>query len=860
LGSFASSAPFVADLFRDSVRGTVTLVALCFVAVLGITLAGYIAVCSRAMNLSNRSFQARTSQQLAELGVDEALRAFNKNDWTDWSSSPTNISTSGAWTLDTTNHRASRTITFNSPKLGQGVTGTVKIRIDNYDAAVLGSSWVSSGTYPSYRINDLVGYNGIWYVCVKNHATSQTPGISNLTYWVPAPIPWTWETTTTYKNYDVVNYNGTWYRYINGTPTSGNLPTNTTYWTSIGAIRLYNAGQFHASGEIVYAATTNPTWYLCTSSGTPGNFSASPLISWQYLSSTTYSFNDVVYHYSGGVYNWYRFINATPTSGITPGSNASYWENGLSGAMSGWSSGIKYNLGDAVYYSTTSQWYRCILAHTSSGSITPSSTTYWTNTPLYSTAWDSNRQYSSNDTVRYNGQWYLALSNNSATLPTNTTYWIGANAANASYQWNASTAYSVGNYRNYGGVWYKCITANTGQSPNDTAYWTPTWANSWGVTTGAPVVYAEGTITIANNPPARTQLRATIAPAPLFPNAVAATTTISANSGGTVDSYDSTTGTSALQTGVTGTAGTSNTITGSYASQVGTATNYSAVVAAGNTSSTAITLSTTAVKGYLAAPSSSTSPYAPLYSSGGSVKSSTSPASPNIDLSRISRSPSIPQFDTLPGGAGGVAANWATIPKGTQLSLTSTTNIGTPGATTPARYYYNGNLTIGSASIQYLKINGPVILYVNGDLFISNPSSNGRIDIASAASAEIHVTGAFKADAGGEGIQNYTADPKSLIIICDTTANTTHYYSEGVNDLYGVIYAPYTGTTGSYYNDNNATEIFGAISATKILYSGANLNVHYDTSLRYATFGGVDQPYTVTDWREIPVDEQATMP
>ena len=50
------------------------------------------------------------------------------------------------------------------------------------------------------------------------------------------------------------------------------------------------------------------------------------------------------------------------------------------------------------------------------------------------------------------------------------------------------------------------------------------------------------------------------------------------------------------------------------------------------------------------------------------------------------------------------------------------------------------------------------------------------------------------------------------------------------------------------------------MSPIKITYSGANMNVHYDTSLRNATFGGVDQPYTVTDWRELPIEEQATMP
>jgi hypothetical protein len=39
------------------------------------------------------------------------------------------------------------------------------------------------------------------------------------------------------------------------------------------------------------------------------------------------------------------------------------------------------------------------------------------------------------------------------------------------------------------------------------------------------------------------------------------------------------------------------------------------------------------------------------------------------------------------------------------------------------------------------------------------------------------------------------------------------------------------------------------------------LNVHYDTSLRYTTFGGVDQPYSITEWRELTDPaEQVTLP
>jgi hypothetical protein len=87
-----------------------------------------------------------------------------------------------------------------------------------------------------------------------------------------------------------------------------------------------------------------------------------------------------------------------------------------------------------------------------------------------------------------------------------------------------------------------------------------------------------------------------------------------------------------------------------------------------------------------------------------------------------------------------------------------------------------------------------------------------------------------------------------------------HYFSEGVNPLHGVVYIPYSKSNNGFFNDNNNTQIYGAVSANNITYSGANLNVHYDTSLRYATFGGVDQPWTVTESRELPATEQATMP
>ncbi|HEY8993070.1 MAG TPA: hypothetical protein VIM71_00165 [Lacunisphaera sp.] len=874
-----------------SVRGTVSLVALCFVAVLGISLAGYIAVCSRAMTLSNRSFQASLSQQLAELGLEEALRAFNKNDWSDWTSGGISVD----W--DTTTYSASKravaTLTLSSDKFGQGTTASVKIRVDNYDAAHLGSTWSSAKTY---QINDLVGYNGTWYRSVQDSNLNHTPG--DLTWWVPTPIPWSWSSNVSYAAYAVVNYQGAWYRcHTTHTSSSSILPTNISYWSDIPAVSLswssntsyahgtimyysgswyycisthtssgsitptntaywapflnstgaavspgsttYNVGDAYTRGEYVYRSS-NDTWYRCVASqpyiyaggdysDTSKWVSSRPYMSWAFRSAATYSFNEVVYYND----TWYRFINANPTAGITPGSNAAYWENALSGTNTtsspgphGWSSSsINYNLWDTVYYS--GQWYRCIKAHTS-GTITPTNTAYWSNTPLFSTAWDSGKQYSQYDTVRYNGVWYLSLQNsNVAQNPaTATTYWIGANTSNATYTWNASSNYPAGAYRCYGGVWYKCLISHSNQSPNDTTYWTATWANSAGVTTGAPVIYAEASVSIANSPTLKTQLRSPIAPSPLFPNAAGATTDLTISTGGgTVDSYDS-----GVATYNSGTAGSS------------------AVLAAGST--LAINGATT-VKGYLAWPSPPSG-----ISSGTTLNGLTY----STDKSRVSRSPFVPQFDTLPSNGLTAAFSSANFPKGLEVTdppgTNNPVNIGTPGATTPARYYYNGALYVSSGdSIGTLNINGPVILYINGHL---RTQTGGLINISSTGSAEIHVSGGIRTDSSSSGYYNRTSDPKKLILISDITSPTTQQLASTTYPFYGVIYIPKT-TYSLGLDIKTGITIYGALSGKEITFS-SEANLHYDTSLRYATFGGVDQPYAATEWRELPVTEQATLP
>jgi len=801
----------------QSRRGTVMLVALCFVTVLGISLASYIAVCSRAMQISNRTFQAGLSQQLAEMGLEEALRAFNKNDWSDWSNG-----VAADWTVSGTT--ATCNLTFPAGQFGQGATGSVKIRIDNYNAHQLNATWAST---VNYRIGNLVNYGGLWYRATAN-GINKTPSATTI-YWMQeqAPIQHSWISGTAYVTGNMVSFNSVWYRCTSGhTSTTANQPPNASFWLSIPNYTMDADLQYTNESLLNYYGT----WYRWLSAT---GWDPNPPITWRWRpSGQSYVVGNVVC--VSGI--WYRCITAH-TSSAAFGTDAARWSSAATlaaaaGADFNWSSSHNYNLGDVVYRSGA--WYRCILAHSNQG---PPSATYWSTAPLLSNFWESGRQYSQNDTVSHNGVWYLSLLNsNFAQNPTTaTTYW--ASSTNTTYHWNSTTAYAAGAYRSYGGVWYRCVVGNTGQSPNNTTYWTASWAQSSNVTTGAPVIYAEGTVNLAGSGSTRTQLRATIAPAPLFPNAVASTSTLTITSGtGTVDSYDQSLGTT-------------------YASQVGnTSTNYSAVLAASTT--LAIT-GTTAVKGYLAWPS----PPAGI-STDTTVYGPTSPLSPKVDTSRVSRSPYIPAFSALPGPSLASAFSSANFLQGAQItsSYGSTLTIGTAGATTPSIYYFNGSLDIGTESgydLTALNIVGPVKLYVNGNL---RTRTNGAINIASSGSAEIHCTGYIRTYAGSPGFQNATLDPKKLVLISDTASTSTTYLAAAPNPLpfYGVIYMPNTAATLGY-DVRTGVEIYGALSAKKVTFS-SEATVHYDTSLRYARLSGVDQPYAITDWRELDGTERITMP
>lgn len=764
-------------------RGAIILVALCFAAVLGISLASYLAVSSQAMRLSNRAFQADVSRQLAEAGLVQALATLNTNDWTGWTISGTT---------------ASRTVTFPANKFGPlNVTGSFKIRIDNYTAFSPDATWDSTATY---SIGDVVGRSGTWYTSLINNNTNNQP--PNRRFWIEHGVGWRWNSTTAYRVEDMVNRNGNWYRctsaHTNQAPPSGG--SSNAWWTFIPYLTADN-NLFYVNESIV---NWYGTWYRYN-----WGWDSAPAMLWRWRQSYGYQPDDLV------CYNnvWYRATTShTSTWSNRPGASSSW---ALVSDPWNWNSSNTYNPGDVVFRSGS--WYRALVTHSNQA---PPNATFWSNTPAGTVDYLPGDTYQAGSVVRHQGVWYYTASTTTNRPPA--APWTSA----ATPTWNPATAYASGAFVSYGGIWYRCIAAHTNRSPNNASFWSAV---------GAPVVISEGSASFPDGPVIRTQLRALTGPAALFPNALAGTESVTLGASSLIDSYDPGAGT--------------------YASQVGTAANFQAVVAGGreSTASTAVALSSATVRGFVTAPPATTSPFDPRVTYAGSATlrnadgtvTSPAPSAANVDLSRISRSPFIPQFDIQDVSGG------TTLP-----SSINNLVLGTPGDIAPSVYVYNDHMTLETATAQ-ITVTGPVILRINGRLRIRN-NVNARIIIAPTGSLRLHVASDFDLHATGGGIQNQTLDPRNLIVLVKQSGPDNFLIGppSSVYPFYGIVYQP---TSSSTFTIANGAEVYGAISTQNLVLSG-NASVHYDINLRTFAVPGVDQAVTITDWRELPAAERAVLP
>jgi len=152
-------------------------------------------------------------------------------------------------------------------KIGNGSTAWNSL---TYAASAKWQGAYSAGT--AYVVNDVVSYNNSSYICILN-STGNLP--TNTTYWSLLALAGTngtngtngtsfiwrgaYNGATAYVANDVVSYNNSTYICI--LASTGNLPTNTTYWSLMAA-----AG----SGDVVGPAGGSTDSVLAVYDGTTG--------------------------------------------------------------------------------------------------------------------------------------------------------------------------------------------------------------------------------------------------------------------------------------------------------------------------------------------------------------------------------------------------------------------------------------------------------------------------------------------------------------------------------------------------------------------------------------------------------------
>jgi hypothetical protein len=360
------------------------------------------------------------------------------------------------------------------------------------------------------------------------------------------------------------------------------------------------------------------------------------------------------------------------------------------------------------------------------------------------------------------------------------------------------------------------------------------------ITSTAQMTLPTGTVTTGTGPTISRTLtysapNSTTAAAPLFVNAVAATSgVLKFGTAGTLDSYNS---------GPSG---------GPYVNYNAGTAGYSAIVLSGDTTtgSATVRLMGADVHGYAVGydyTSPSTSNWLSYGGTGKLVGPNTSPST-FIDSSRILTSP-VPYQPIYPENLPNGLPNLPSVNTTGGNILNATSIIGNPVSTTPLVYNASG-INVGNGVT--VSVVGPVVLIVNG------PGSGNAVDISGTGQIVLTTTNAAltifgnggNVTIGGNGITNASANPlpKRVAVLSTTSSGYTVTISQSASvNFYGVVYFPYQAITVS-----TNVPIFGSIVGSAVSFTGTAPAVHYDnalrlpdTDLRDAAFEYIAAPITV---------------
>ncbi|HWA27888.1 MAG TPA: hypothetical protein VG734_19690 [Lacunisphaera sp.] len=124
-------------------RGSSTLVALMLTTALGVAVGSYLALISHGQQMGIRQFQNDRADELAQVGLEEALWALNQDNWS--GSGPAGNT---PWTTAGT----TRSVILDYGSLGHGATGQVALSVANY--ASTGPVWPTVAVTATVTLND----------------------------------------------------------------------------------------------------------------------------------------------------------------------------------------------------------------------------------------------------------------------------------------------------------------------------------------------------------------------------------------------------------------------------------------------------------------------------------------------------------------------------------------------------------------------------------------------------------------------------------------------------------------------------------------------------------------------------------
>jgi hypothetical protein len=191
-----------------------------------------------------------------------------------------------------------------------------------------------------YRLNDLVKNGAYQYRCILQYTSGGSFALGSNWQVFSEGLQWedSYNSGTTYQDGDVVSYGGYVYVYVNATPSSGNTPTDNSFWDIVTTgfnptgtwtfVSTYRTGDFVNYGGNSYVANTNHSGqYPAVQATGAVNSSYWDLVTTgfkyqsTYNSATTYLIGEVVRYVSSS----YVMIKDRQLN-VEPGTDATVWQ------------------------------------------------------------------------------------------------------------------------------------------------------------------------------------------------------------------------------------------------------------------------------------------------------------------------------------------------------------------------------------------------------------------------------------------------------------------------------------------------------------------------------------------------------